>query len=824
MTGALLRQRRDPDALAPVVADGKQFAVSGERFVFRGVTYGTFEPRDDGARFPDHDQMKQDLVDMAAAGFTVIRTYTPPPDDLLQLAAEQGLRVLAGIFYSDWRYLHGSSCKRQRQVLREARDEVRREATRLAGDPRVLAISVGNELPADVIRWVGTDRATSWIDSLAREVKVCDPGRLVTYANYPTAEYLTPRELDFLMFNVFLEHKDSLRRYLTRLQNLAGDRPLVLGEIGLDSGPDAEGEARQAAAVDWQLETAVERGVAGTCVFSWTDQWWVGDAEVIGWHFGLTRADRSPKPALAVAADWNRRSVRDLDFDWPTMSVVICAYNAAATLDECLVHTCALDYPGLEILVVDDGSTDGTAAIAARHDRAVLLSVPHAGLSVARNAGWVAAAGELVVYLDSDAYPSPEWPWYVALAFDDPRVGGAGGPNVPPVGDLLGAAQVAQAPGGPVHVLVTDDRAEHVPGCNMAFWREVLQEVDGFDPVYMAAGDDVDACWKVLDAGWEIGFHPAALVWHHRRAGLRSYLRQQRGYGRSEALVEARHPDRFNSAGSARWRGRIYNPALPAVTRPRIYRGPFGAAPFQSVYQAGGHALDYAHQIGVPAALGILVVASLGALLPVLLVPGVFALVYLVSLTWVDAMRANPPVQGLLASWRFRLGVAVMTMSQPIARTWGRSRARRPAREDLPAPDGAEPVLRRVDGGLEAVTWEDRSAFMSRVIAGLRRKGVHVVVGSGWDGADATLLLSWAVEGALVSSAYPEGTIQLALRTKLRVRRMVVAVGADALLAVLSPWAGAVAVVVVLAALVKGVWQGRAIMGRLAARRPYSGA
>jgi GT2 family glycosyltransferase len=805
-----------------VVADGKQFAVSGEQFAFRGVTYGTFKPREDGAAFPEHDKMKRDLVDMAAAGFTVVRTYTPPPEDLLELAGEQGLRVLAGTFYPDWRYLHGSSRATQRQVLRDARNEVRREATRLAGDHRVLGISVGNELPADVIRWVGTDRAASWIDSLAREVKACDPGRLVTYANYPTAEYLTLRELDFLTFNVFLESQAAFRRYLTRLQNLAGDRPLILGEVGIDSGPRAEGEAHQAAALDWQLATAIERGVAGTCIFSWTDQWWVGGEEVTGWHFGLTRADRSAKPALEVASNWNRRSVRDLHFEWPTMSVVICAYNAAATLDECLRHTCALEYPGLEVIVVDDGSTDETGSIAARYERARLLSVPHAGLSVARNAGWVAAAGELVVYLDSDAYPSPEWPWYLALAFDDPRVGGAGGPNVPPAGDALGAAQVAQAPGGPVHVLVTDDRAEHVPGCNMAFWREVLHSIGGFDPVYTAAGDDVDACWKVLDAGWEIGFHPAALVWHHRREGLRPYLRQQRGYGRSEALVEERHPDRFNSAGSARWRGRIYNPALPALTRPRIYRGPFGAAPFQSVYQAGGHSLDYAHQIGVPVALGVLALAALGVLVPVLLVTGGIALAFLVALGWVDAARARPPVHGLLESCRFRLGVAVMTLLQPVARTWGRSWARRSG-EDPTALDGANPPVRRVRGGLEALTAEDRTVFMTRVIAGIRRLGVRVVPGSGWDDADAHLHLSWAVEGVLVSSSYPQGTIQLAVRIRFRTRRLAAAAAAAALLAVLSPWAATVAGVLVVVALAKGAWRRRSIVGRLAAgSRPYS--
>ena len=368
---------------------------------------------------------------------------------------------------------------------------------------------------------------------------------LVTYGNYPTTEYLPLDTLDFLTFNVYLERQEDLRRYLTKLQHIAGDRPLVLGEMGIDATADRSGEVHQAEVIAWQLETATERGVAGTCVFSWTDEWWVGDAPIRDWHFGLTRSDRSSRPALSVVTEWNRRTVRDLEFPWPTISVLICAYNAEHTIEECLRHTCALEYPGLEIIVIDDGSTDDTAAIARQYLRARVVSIPHAGLGAARNEGIRQARGDVVAYLDSDAFPCPEWPYYLALGFDAPTVGGVGGPNLPPAEDPLGAHMVARAPGGPVHVLVSDDRAEHVPGCNMAFWKEGLEELGGFDPIYTAAGDDVDFCWKVLDQNWDIGFHPAALVWHHRRAGLRAYLRQQRSYGRSEALVEARNPDRF---------------------------------------------------------------------------------------------------------------------------------------------------------------------------------------------------------------------------------------------------------------------------------------
>ncbi|MEY2449867.1 MAG: hypothetical protein QOH79_3343 [Acidimicrobiaceae bacterium] len=750
-----------------VAIDGKQFALDGQRFAFRGVTYGTFKPRSDGARFPDRDRMKHDLAAMSAAGFTVVRTYTPPPDDLLDLAADWGLRVMAGVFYPDWRYLVGDGRNARRGVARQARLDVAETALRLAGREQVLALSLGNEVPADVVRWMGTDVIAGLIKELADLVHDIDPEQLVTYANYPTAGYLPLDMLDFLTFNVFLERKTDFRRYLNRLHHLAGDRPLVLGEMGLHSGTTPEGEQHQAEALDWQYETAIERGIAGMCAYSWTDEWWVGDAPVVGWNFGLTRADRSEKPALQVVSKWNRREVRDLpNVEWPSMSVVVCAYNASSTIDECLTHACALDYPGLEIIVIDDGSTDETPSIAARHPRAQLVTIPHAGLAVARNEGYRVASGKVIAYLDSDAFPSPEWPYLLALGFYSPTVGGVGGPNIPPAADGVGAEQVAQAPGGPVHVLFSDDRAEHIPGCNMAFLQEVLVEAGGFDPVYVSAGDDVDFCWRVLDRGWDIAFHPAALVWHHRRPGLKTYLRQQRGYGRAEALVEARHPDRFTSSGTARWKGRIYNSAVPSVARPRIYRGLYGAAAYQSVYQGGGYALDLAHQLGVPASLVLLLSLPFALVSISLGIPAISALLFLCSLFAIDAHHAKPPRgEGI----RFRMGVATLHLLQPLVRSWGRWRHRHPARRGLPPREPLTgPVHDIGRGALMLPETMPRAEMAAALVADLRQSGLRAIPANGWEDYDVRLLGSTFVVGDLVTSSHPIGRVQLKVRRRPR--------------------------------------------------------
>jgi GT2 family glycosyltransferase len=245
-----------------------------------------------------------------------------------------------------------------------------------------------------------------------------------------------------------------------------------------------------------------------------------------------------------------------------------------------------LDYPDYEIIVVDDGSTDETSIIAGSYD-VRLIRTENNGLSVARNLGMNAATGEIIAYLDDDAYPDEHWLTYLAFAFMRTEHAGIGGPNIAPPGDGVIADCVANAPGGPVHVLLSDEVAEHIPGCNMAYRREHLMAVGGFDPRFRAAGDDVDICWRLQERGWTLGFAPTAVVWHHRRNSIKAYFKQQRGYAKAEALLADKWPGKYNSAGHVTWQGRLYGKGIVELffQRSRIYHGAWGSAPFQSVYE-----------------------------------------------------------------------------------------------------------------------------------------------------------------------------------------------------------------------------------------------
>jgi GT2 family glycosyltransferase len=656
-----------------VSTDGKFLSAGGQAFSVRGATYGSFRQRRDGEPFPEPNRSLADFVAMAEAGLNTIRTYTLPPDDVLELAGEAGLRLLVGLHYHDWR-MEPRPCRRAQYRVREAGKRALDAALqRCAGRSEVLAVAVGNEVPADLVRLHGTGAVEELLSELCEQVRTA--GLLATYVNYPTTEYLAVEGQDLVCFNVFLEDPGAFRVYLGHLHTVAGSRPLLITELGLAAG--LHGEEAQADALAWQLQAVVEAGCAGATVFSWTDEWSVNEEPVDGWGFGITDAERRPKAALDVVRTWARTRIADARSNWPRVSVVVCARNEEAMIGRCLDSLERSDYPDLEVIVCDDGSTDRTLELA-RQFPFRILPLEHGGLGQARNEGLRQATGEIVAYLDADAECHPEWPYHLALSLENEAVGATGGPNLPPEAAPFTERAIALAPGGPTEVLVSDDRAEHVPGCNMAFRAGDLRAIGGFDRIYRAAGDDVDVCWRLLDHGREIAFSPAAQVRHHRPAGIRDYLRQQRSYGRSERLLSGRHRHRFNMLGQPRWTGSIYGGpcVLPALLRPIVYHGPMGLAPFQTVRERPAErALRWSSAL-LPFAVPLVLLGALAAFWSWFLAAPAVAVLGLATYSIaIDAAVEPPP--GEPRPLALKALVAALHVSQPFARAYGRLSGRR---------------------------------------------------------------------------------------------------------------------------------------------------
>lgn len=554
---------------------GKSLFGGAEKIFVRGVTYGTFRGSGESP-FPAPEIVEADFSAMAAVGVNAVRTYVAPPPWLLDMAADRGLRILVGLPWEQ----HVTFLD-DRSRARSIAQRIRSDAAPCAGHPALLGFAVGNEIPSSIVRWHGARRVASFLERVYSEVKDLDPEALVTYVNYPSSEYLELPFLDVVAFNVYLDNSRRLVDYLPRLQNVAGERPLMLTELGLDS--QRHGEDAQAAVLEDQLHSAFDAGCAGTFVFAWTDEWHRNGHEVEDWAFGVTDRRRRPKPSLfALRRVYTNGSIGGREGDWPTVSVVICTHNGSRTLADCLAGVAALDYPHYECIVVDDGSTDATAEIA-RSFGVTLIHTEKAGLATARNLGCLAASGAIVAYIDDDTVPDPQWLRYLASAFRESGHAAIGGPNLSPPPRGLVEDCVGRSPGNPIHVLLTDDEAEHIPGCNMAFRKEALEELGGFDPRFEVAGDDVDICWRVRERGWTLGYHAAAVVWHRRRESFRAFLKQQIGYGRAEGLLARKWPEKYNRRGHARWEGHVYagRRRESHARRWQIYYGVWGTAPFQ---------------------------------------------------------------------------------------------------------------------------------------------------------------------------------------------------------------------------------------------------
>jgi glycosyltransferase involved in cell wall biosynthesis len=694
---------------APVLAHGKFFSRAGSKFFFKAVR---LEPLKGEPDLTAKLRLRRRFGELREAHTTAIVVKEADAETVIDLAAQAGLCAMVEIaIQPNWLL--------ERREFELAQARISRVVRSIGGHPALLGYLLDCSIGPDLLKAEGIDTIGRSLRLLIEDVRCRDARALVAVKHNPSTRGAIMLEEDFIYSTVPPLSLSELGEYIIGLHNLAEARPVVV-----------EFE-RPTPAQEEQVALAFGMGAAGAVARPLVRRVTVAGA------LANLRALNAEEllPFVSLNGNCPPQPVRA-----PMVSVVICAYNAERTMHACLESLRKLHYPNFEVVIVDDGSRDRTAEIAKGFPEFRLIRQPNKGLSVARNVGMQAARGEIIAYTDSDCVVDPHWLTMMVRAMQERGFDGCGGPNYAPHENGRLAACVAASPGAPCHVLVGPDRAEHLAGCNMVFRKAALLSVGGFDPQFTSAGDDVDICWRLLDAGFSLGYCPPAFVWHFRRNTVRAYYGQQRGYGRAEVLLYAKYPERFNALGQIRWQGTIPGllRTIPGGNRPRVLWNAETVAA-QTVHEPAMSIFGFLPQTMEWNALGaVALIASISAGITVIPAVAMLAL----GPTWALYYAWHAPLEKCHESFAARITVAWLAYSGPMVRTITRYKLKLKARTAAVAENEPRqrPELIPHRLALRLSYWNEsytsRDALVERIGKTFGRAGYLTVLNGGWKDFD----------------------------------------------------------------------------------------
>ena len=241
---------------------------------------------------------------------------------------------------------------------------------------------------------------------------------------------------------------------------------------------------------------------------------------------------------------------RLLDHD-PLVSVVIVCPNSSWMLKECLSALTMQSYEKWECVILPDAEpTDSERAQLPDDSRIRFVSTGKVRPAEKRNIGMRNVTGEIVAFIDDDAYPDVHWIEYAIKYFSEPNIGAVGGPGVTPSGD-----QYLAKLGGRVYdnLLVSGNYryrykaggvrrdVDDYPSCNLFVRKDVLDQIGGYRTDFWP-GEDTLLCKDVIDFGKRIIYDPWVIVYHHRRALFAPHLRQLGRYAFHRGYFAKRFP------------------------------------------------------------------------------------------------------------------------------------------------------------------------------------------------------------------------------------------------------------------------------------------
>jgi GT2 family glycosyltransferase len=194
--------------------------------------------------------------------------------------------------------------------------------------------------------------------------------------------------------------------------------------------------------------------------------------------------------------------------------VAIPCYNGAAFVGQAIESVLGQSHPPFEVLVIDDGSTDASAEIIQSYPVRLLQHVHNKGLAHARNSAINVATGDILVFLDVDAFADTELLANLLSGYDSPDVAGVGGQgiesNLRSVADRWRRVHASQGHGN------APKDVEFLYGLCMSFRLEMLRQVGGFNGAFRTNAEDMDVGLRIRSAGYRLRYLPQAQVYHQR--------------------------------------------------------------------------------------------------------------------------------------------------------------------------------------------------------------------------------------------------------------------------------------------------------------------
>ena len=228
----------------------------------------------------------------------------------------------------------------------------------------------------------------------------------------------------------------------------------------------------------------------------------------------------------------------------PKVSVVIAVKSVNRNLEQCIAHCLELDYPDFEILVFPDVPSKVS------YPKVKMIPTGAIGPAEKRDLSLRYAEGQILAFLDDDAYPKTNWLKQAVKHFKNPQVGAVGGPAITPQNNTFyqkasatvfeswvgaGQARLRYLPIGKLREI--DD----YPSVNLLVKKEIFEKIGGFNSTYWP-GEDTKLCLEIIKNDRKIIYDPQVVVWHHRRPLFIPHLKQVWNYALHRGYFVKRFP------------------------------------------------------------------------------------------------------------------------------------------------------------------------------------------------------------------------------------------------------------------------------------------